>query len=164
MTTFYDFQFNLNEWVLLGAILGLYIVVFVLPRQYPMSMGILLVLFGVFFGWLFDHSLAIEPFNYYDVNDSSNYEWSDVITYILYGPFSYFFIYFYDRWRVKGIWNMLYIMVWVGIAILCEYLANLSGIFHYREHYTIIYSIPIYLYLQTVFLFVYVKFLKKSAF
>jgi hypothetical protein len=63
-------------------------------KTVPLSLSIMYFIVGIFMGVLFDHTSSIEPFDYYDVNDSSRYEFFDFMSYIMYGPFTYLIIYF----------------------------------------------------------------------
>jgi hypothetical protein len=85
-------------------------------KTVPLSLSIMYFIVGIFMGVLFDHTSSIEPFDYYDVNDSSRYEFFDFMSYIMYGPFTYLIIYFYDKLNIKGYKNLLYILFLTGFG------------------------------------------------
>jgi hypothetical protein len=161
MVTVYDQQFNMNEWfIIIGLILS-YTAYFLLPRRFPLSMTIIFFMFGIFIGTIFDHTISVGPFDFYDVNDNSLFNFMDFLTYILYGPIAYFFVYFIDRYALKNYQLIIYILVWSLIAIVVESLGVIVGVFHYKNGYEIYYSFIIYLFIQSFNVYVYKVLYKK---
>ncbi len=154
-TIYYDYQFNQNELFILAILFITITVIFLLPKRFPLSLSIMYFLVGVFLGTLFDHTISIEPFDYYDVNDSSNFELFDFISYIMYGPFTYLIIYFYDKLKIKGYMNIIYIIFFTCFGIVMEWICVKMGIFHYKNGYQIFFSIPIYLFVNSLYLIYY---------
>ena len=91
--------------------------------------------------------------NFYDVNDNSSYQFIDFLSYLTYGPLSYLFFYFYDRFRPVSI--PIYILIWTLISLGMEWIATYFGVFHYRHGYKLSYSLPIYLLVQSCWLLIY---------
>jgi hypothetical protein len=150
MVITYDNSFNKNEiMVIVSLLIGL-IMVWKLKKIFPLKEGLVYFLFGVFFGILFDHTISIPPLDYYDVNDKSSFQLIDFLTYIMYGPYSYAFIYFFKRCKVKISYTPLYILLWTLISISMEFVSDLAGVFHYKAGYNICYSVPIYLLVFTI--------------
>lgn len=79
--------------------------IWILPKKFTFTQSLFNLLIGVVFGLMFDHTIAVPPFDLYDV----------------------------------------------GI----EWLSVLVGIFHYKHGYQLVYSIPIYLFLQSIHLLLY---------
>lgn len=157
----YDNRFNSNEWfIILGLCIGI-TVLFFLPKRFPPKTAIVFFMCGVFTGFLFDHSLSVQPVSFYDVNDNSSYQFIDFLSYITYGPFSYMFFHFYDRLRPKSI--PLYILIWTLISYGTEWCAHYAGVFHYRHGYKIYYGIPIYLAVQSLWVFFYHRYHGANA-
>ncbi|QOR64766.1 hypothetical protein IM538_12945 [Cytobacillus suaedae] len=156
----YDQQFNQNEWFVLFVLIITYLIVYKLPKRFSKATTITLTLLGVYIGMLADHSISIPPFDFYDVNDKSTYQVFDFLTYVMYGPFGYLFLYFYDYFDIKGFKTMLYIVFWTSIALLMEYVAAKLGVFHYKQGYRLLFSVPIYLWFQSL-LIVYYHLMKK---
>ncbi|WP_409254089.1 hypothetical protein V1502_09390 [Bacillus sp. SCS-153A] len=155
MKVIYDHQFNENEWfILIILTLSIAAIILIKPR---MEMPLLLIffIFGITSGMFFDHTISLDPFNFYDVNDTSNYQLIDFISYFMYGPFAYFFVYYYEKLQITGMKNILYIMIWTVVAIGVEWAAQKAGIFHYRNGYQLFFSIPIYLFNQTALVIFY---------
>lgn len=140
----YDHQFNANEWFVIGLMSVGFAAYWLLPRTLSPLQTIFNMLIGVTFGLIFDHTIAIPPFDLYDVGDNSKYELFDFISYLMYAPYGYLFIYGADRFRIYGMLEIGYIMVWSGIALLFEWIGVQVGLFHYKHGYQIVYSIPIY--------------------
>lgn len=151
----YDHHFNLNEWFIIGGlIIGISIMLF-LPKRFPRNTSILFFTCGVYSGFFFDHSLSVQPVSFYDVNDSSSYQFMDFLSYLSYGPISYFFFYFYDRLRPSS--SLFYILIWSLISIVLEGCAVKAGVFHYRFGYKLYYSFPIYLLVKSCWLYLYYR-------
>lgn len=157
----YDNRFNLNEWFTIIALLTGIVLVLKLKKIFSIKQGLLYFLFGVFIGFLFDHTISVWPVDYYDVNDNSTYQFMDFLTYLMYGPFSYLFAYAYNYFKVKLSFTPLYILVWSLVAFFMEFLAKSVGVFHYKNGYTIFYSFPIYLIVYSMQSYLY-RFLTKE--
>jgi len=146
----YDYRFNSNEWfVIITLCIGI-LLVFWLPRRFPKKQAIVYFMCGVFFGFFFDHTLSVIPVSFYDVNDTSNFQIMDFISYWQYGPFSYLFFYIYDRLRITPALSPIYILICSLFSVLMEWFAVLFGVFHYRHGYTLVYSFPIYLLIESI--------------
>lgn len=142
----YDNRFNANEWsVIISLCIGV-LTVFILPKRFTKKTASIFFMCGVFFGFLFDHTLSVLPVSFYDVNDTSRFQFMDFLSYLMYGPYSYLFFYLYDRWRIKPRFSAVYIIVWSFLSTGFERLNVALGVFHYTPHgYNIFYSFVIYL-------------------
>ena len=100
-------------------------------------------------------AIGIRPFDYYDVNDKSSYELMDFLSYLTFGPFGYLYIYFYDFFKIKDSYNTIYIFLGTIISLVTEHIAQILGVYHYKNGYTIYYSFPIYLLTLTSYLYLY---------
>ncbi|WP_456275282.1 hypothetical protein [Bacillus sp. AK128] len=158
----YDQHFNANEWFVLVVLILMYLTIFLLPKRFPLSVSIIFTLLGFYLGLVADHSIAIPPFDFYDVNDNSSYEFFDFLTYVMYGPYGYLFLYFYHAFNIKGYKVIFYIIFWSLLGMLLEYIGVRLGVFHYNQGYKFLFSFPIYLSLQSITLAYYHALLKKS--
>ncbi|RIX60083.1 hypothetical protein D3P08_00370 [Paenibacillus nanensis] len=154
-TIIYDNQFNGNELFVLGLIIAGFSMIWLLPKTFSPLQTIFNLMIGVTFGLIFDHTLHVPPFDLYDTGDSSKYEWFDILSYLMYSPFGYLFIYGVERLRINGITVIGYIALWTCFSILVEWLGEEVGLFHYKNGYKLLYSIPIYLVLQSIHLAAY---------
>lgn len=158
----YDNRFNANEWfVILTLCIGIACIVF-FPKRFGRQMTVVFYMCGVYSGFFFDHSLSVMPVNFYDVNDASKFQIMDFISYLGYGPFSYFFFYIYDRLQIRPSRAPIYILVWSLFSVGCEWLAVLCGVFHYQHGYMLAYSFPIYLFVQSCWAALYHRFQSQN--
>ncbi|MFD0825768.1 hypothetical protein ACT8ZR_08825 [Neobacillus sp. M.A.Huq-85] len=160
----YDRHFNINEYFILFMILGGFSLIYFIPKIMPMSAMLFCLLFGPFLGMVFDHSLAVPPLDFYDVGDLSDYEFFDILSYMMYCPFGYLFIYFFKKFKVRGLMCIVYILVWTVGAIALEWLCVKIGIFHYKNGYGLRYSICIYVFVESLLVIVYHYFFRKRVY
>ncbi|MGM0837069.1 MAG: hypothetical protein ACQEV7_13010 [Bacillota bacterium] len=158
----YDHSFNSNEWFILAGLVGGYTLILFLPKRYPPAYTLLFLFIGINSGIIFDHTISIPPFDYYDVNDSSKFEIYDFLSYIMYGPFGYLFFYIYDYLKLNGYFTFLYIVMWSIIAMFVEGLATYLGVFHYKNGYQFVFSFPFYFYIQSLTLGLFTLLMKKA--
>lgn len=143
-------QFDVNEWIIIILLLS-NIVLFKLPKKFPSVITVLLVLLSISMAKLPDHTIAIRPFDLYDLNDTQKYELFDLLLYGAYPPFGIICIYLYTWFNIKGIFTLLYILIWSMFAVIFEYFLVFLGVFDYKG-WTIFYSFPVYL--ITVFIYI----------
>ncbi|MFD2611683.1 hypothetical protein [Paenibacillus gansuensis] len=159
----YDRSFNANEWFTIAMIVIGGYAVWKLPRRFSPPAVLFHLLIGVFFGLLFDHTIAIPPYDFYDVGDQSKYQLLDVFSYAMYMPFGYIFIYFYELFKIRTSYLLIaYILLWSAMGIAVEWLSVLAGIFHYKNGYRIAYSIPVYITVTCIHLWIYCLLFKKN--
>ncbi|QCJ44240.1 hypothetical protein FAY30_21310 [Bacillus sp. S3] len=151
-------QFDRNEWFIIISLIVMYTLIFLLPKRFPHTVTLIMLLFSMTYVQVLDHILAGLSFNLYDINDVETYEWFDLITWFLYPPFGYFFVYFFDKWSVRRTGVFWYIFLWVLIAIGEEALSLKFNIFTYIG-WKLSYSIPVYFITLSIYLlfFLYIK-------
>lgn len=151
----YDHHFNANEWFIVISLFVGALVVFLLPRRFSEKNTCVFLMCGVFFGFIFDHTLSVLPVSYYVINDRSSFELMDFLSHVMYAPYSYLFFYLFDYFSIIPRYSLLYILVWsllsVGIERLCEFI----GIFHYQYGYNTYYSFVIYLLVLSIWVLFY---------
>lgn len=154
-------RFDENEWFLIVILAGSVLLLF-LPKRFPTSMSILLMLFSSFYARTFDNILAAPFFDFYDIMDSDKFELFGVFTYFMYAPFAYLFLYFYDRFNIKGGNIALYILGSSLFGIGFEWITTKFNIITYKD-WNLAYSFTVYLFVQytTILFFHYVKKLYK---
>ncbi|REE68077.1 hypothetical protein A8990_1386 [Paenibacillus taihuensis] len=158
----YDNRFNANEWfILIGLAVGISAFILI-PKRFSPKHNLVYMICGIYSGFFFDHSLSVEPVNYYDVNDTSNYQFIDFLSYCSYGPISYLFFYSYVYWKVKRSYIPLFILGWALFSEGMEWVAVQMGVFHYREGYNLYYSFPIYLMVNSCWILFFHYSRKKS--
>ncbi|KIL39661.1 hypothetical protein SD70_18645 [Gordoniibacillus kamchatkensis] len=159
----YDTRFNANEWfVIVGFCIG-YGMLFLLPRRFSYKITLLFIICGIYSGFFYDHSLSVEPKDFYDVNDTSLYQPWDFLSYLMYGPLSYLFFYIWDCVRFKFRFAPLYIFAWGLVAVAFEKFAIVCHVFHYKNGYRLAYSFPIYLLTYSIWSALYYYFKVRQA-
>lgn len=158
----YDTAFNQNEWYVIGSIFVLNLAIWLMPKIFTKLEALGFYIFGIYTGLFYDHTISIKPWDYYDVNDTSSYQFIDFLSYIMYGPFGYFFLYFYAKWKLKGFKIIVYILVWSGFSLLMEWIGLKVGLFHFDKGYKMYFSFPIYMLSQTMLLLFYQLAVKKQ--
>lgn len=154
-TIVYDNQFNLNEWyVLLALCFGL-VVMFVLPRRFPPKVTILIFAVGLTLGALSDHYIGTVPVSLYDTSDTSAFDWADIPSLFMYGPYSYLFFYILDYLNLLARYVPIYILLWAVISTGMEWLATRAGVFHYNHGYWLGISFAIYLIVHSMMIFIF---------
>lgn len=153
----YDNQFNANEWFIIILWIVGYTGLFLLRRKFQPKEIIFLVTFGIYVGFFFDHTISVPPLNFYDVNDNSKFQIMDFISYLAYGPFAVFFIYFWKVLKLKRKHLVLYILIWSTFSVLLESVGAEAGVYHYRLRYNVSYSFPFYVFSQWLCFLFYEK-------
>jgi hypothetical protein len=136
-------HFDQNEWFIIIVILLSLIMFKRLPKRFPKAITTIIVLYSIAMPKIFDHTIAVKPYNLYDLTDSGKYELFDVIMYAIYPPFGYLFIYLYDYFKIKGIRFVLYIFIWALAALGMEFITNKLHVYNYHG-WKLIYSLPTY--------------------
>src|SRR5690606_22653966 len=116
----YDNAFNANEWFIIIVLLVGTIAVILAPKRFTIKQTCLFLTCGIFFGFIFDHTLSVFPVSYYDINDTSSFEVMDSISHLMYAPFGYFFFYFYDFFSITPRLNLPYILLWAFASVGAE--------------------------------------------
>ncbi len=146
--------FDANEIFVLICIIVFYSVFFMLPKRIPWSITIILMLFGILLARFADHLMAGPSINFYDIMDWDKYELFDVLLYLLYAPFAYFFLYLYERLHIRGFFIPIFIVLFSIFAIVFEWINVLFGVFHYKN-WELRYSVSVYLLAQVTLLLFY---------
>lgn len=141
----YDTHFNANEWFIIAGFCVGYLTLLILPKRFPAKVTMVFVLCGIYSGFFYDHSLSVEPVDFYDVNDSSAYQFIDFISYLMFGPWSYLYFYVWDRLDLKYRFAPIGIFLWAAMSWGFEKLALLCHVYHYKNGFELSYSFPIYL-------------------
>ncbi len=141
--------FDMNDYFVLSCIVVVYGLMFILPKRFPLSVTLLLMLLSSTAASMLDNSVGGHIFDLYDIMDGPEYAIMDFIVYILYAPFGYLFIYIYDLFRLEGILTVVYIALFSFFSTVFEWVCLKAGVFHYKDAYLIYYSLLIYLLSQS---------------
>ncbi|SHR54487.1 Uncharacterised protein [Mycobacteroides abscessus subsp. abscessus] len=157
MTVVYEKSFDWNEWFVIIVLISLHGLMIITPKIFSKTEGIAHYLYGITIVYLFDHTLSTKPWDFYDVNDNSNFQLFDFLYYIMNGPFSYYFIYLYQKLKIDGFRTILYLLLWSSLAVLMEWVGFKIGLFHYDKGYNMHWSFPIYMMVQIIQIIFYHK-------
>jgi hypothetical protein len=148
-------KFDENEWFVLTGLVILLLIFWKLPKHFPPALTFMILLFTINLGITADYTLATEfPFDAYDALDTAKFDLFDfIMSNINYGLFGYVFIYFYDKWHVKGLIRLLYIGFWVALSVLMEFIATKLNVFTYND-WNLRYSFICYLFIFAYYIVV----------
>ncbi|WP_041051199.1 hypothetical protein, partial [Gordoniibacillus kamchatkensis] len=80
-------RFDANEWFIIIASVFIYTLIFFLPKRFPISLSIFFWLFNLYIANFADFMIATKPLDLYDINDGPEYEFFDLLIYVLlYAP------------------------------------------------------------------------------
>jgi hypothetical protein len=127
---------------------------FILPRRFPTIVTIVFSFLAVGIWNYSDFLVGAPPIDLYDANDSSTHELFDIVYYYLNVPFSYIFVYLFDKWKIHGIGIVLYIISWSLVAVAYEGLTVYLHVYKYKG-WTLGYSLVYYLAVQSFYLLLY---------
>lgn len=157
-------SFDQNEVILLIMIIMAYLAYFLMKRK-PGNLApqirILSLLWGLAIGVLYDFTIGGGQTDFYRVNDLNNYEVTDVIYYLLFAPFGYFFFYFYERLKISKKTFIIYVLVWALFGVAIQWLLTKAGILTLQNGYRLAHSFPIFLFTQTI-TGIYIQMLKSK--
>ena len=126
------------------------IVALCLRIRFPLSLSVNVLLFGIMTAGLYDHLLAYPHLtDLYDILDTNKFEWFDLITYTMFAPAGYIFVYLYDRWKLTGLQVPLYILAWSLLCTASEWGLSRASVLVYKE-WSIVYSFAVYMFVQPV--------------
>ncbi|KAA0546073.1 hypothetical protein FZW96_17310 [Bacillus sp. BGMRC 2118] len=159
-------KFDENEWLIVASILLLFLLLNKLPKRFPNSITVLLLVFTVALSRVVDHTLAGPDINFYDIMDSGSFEFFDIFCYITYAPFGYLFIYIYDKYKLRGLRLFIYLISVAIFSTLFEILTSSSYIHFFNYHsWKPLYSLPVYLIVQplTILFFHLIQYFYKKS-
>jgi hypothetical protein len=142
-------NFDKNEIYILVMLAIAYAAFFLFPKKLSPQVTILFLVWGFASSTLFDFTIGGGLLDFYKVNDSNHYELSDLLTYFLFAPFSYFFVYFYERFKIGRKVFIFYVLGWCIVGLVMERVSSFMGVTHYQHGYNIKYSLVVFLVVQT---------------
>ncbi|WP_062353548.1 hypothetical protein [Bacillus kwashiorkori] len=152
-------NFDKNEWFLVISLIISYVSILFLKRKFHSSIFLLLIVFSACIARIADFILAGPGLDMYDLMDTKYFDLTDLLTYLLYGPFAIVFIYIYEKFNLTGIKTFIYILVFSTIGTAFEYLTVIFKVFTFKE-WKSFYSFNVYLIVQLLTLIFY-HFVKK---
>lgn len=154
-------SFDKNEIYILIMLVVAYTAFFLFPKKLPTNVTVLFLVWGLATSTLFDFTIGGGLMDFYRVNDLNEYELFDVLTYFLFAPFSYFFVYFYHRFSVNRKSFIFYVLGWSLAGLAMEWVSTVVEVIKYQNGYKLPYSLAVFLTVQTV-TGLYYELLKKK--
>lgn len=133
-----------NEWFPIITSIVLMSLFMIIRKHFDPIVTIILWVFNTAYVATVDYALAATPFALYYCGDNETYE--PIATWIhlfLYPPCSFLFLYFYDKWNIRGMKLALYIAGWTCFSTVFEWVNVQVGLFTYTG-WKLYYSIPTY--------------------
>jgi hypothetical protein len=156
-----SFLHHFNElFVVLSFITAMLLIKKLPSLKLPISLVILICLFSANLARIPDSMLAAPSLDLYDIMFSEKFNLFDFFTYLLYCPFGYLFVYFYEKGNFKGYRIIWYILLTSCGGTLYEWIAHLFGVFEYKK-WDIRFSFAVYLFVQPLTLLFY-EWIKNS--
>jgi len=125
-----------------------------LPVRLPKSVSALIMVISLAIPLSLDHSIGVPPIDLYDTNIFPWLTLSELPTWGLYPISGYLFIYFYDKWKIKGLSIPIYVLAWTLFGTVFEAIAVSFGVFIYKG-WALRYSFLIYLIVQLMIVIVF---------
>nr|WP_275984090.1 hypothetical protein [Paenibacillus hamazuiensis] len=138
-----------------------YAAIWLLPKRLPRSVAIVSLVWGFASSTLFDFTIGGGMMDFYRVNDSNRYELTDLLTYFMFAPFGYFFVYFYEWLHIRKKTFLLYVAGWSAVGMGFEWLAERVHMTQYQLGFRPEYNLAVFLVVQTTTGLVY-EYLKHS--
>jgi hypothetical protein len=154
-------KFDQNDYFVIFAVIVSWGIFFLLPKVFSKQITILIFLYSLTAAGFFDNSIGAAPLDFYDIMDGPAYTVMDVVVYFLYPPFSYIFLYVYKKYQIKNRYIVFFIASFTTVAIAIEWVYHKMKVFTYKNGNSIVYSICVYLIIQSL-LIVFYRFLKVS--
>ncbi|KEO83709.1 hypothetical protein [Tumebacillus flagellatus] len=132
MNVFAIEKFDENEWFLHIGLTVVYLVLWLTPKRLPSQIVLLLCVWSFTVSKFYDFTFGGGSLDYYDVNDSPRYCLMDLATYFFYAPFGYFFIALYERWEIRGLRTVFYILGWSAVAVGIEFVMDFFHVITYK--------------------------------
>ncbi len=142
-------NFDKNEISILLLMVITFTIVRLLPKRLPPNIAYLSLLWGLASGMFLDFTIGGGQMDFYMVNDAQKYELFDFLYYVLFSPFSYFFVYFYETLGINKKTFIWYVIGWSFIAVGINWLLIWLDIIQFQKGFELPYSFAVFLMIQT---------------
>ncbi|QGQ96112.1 hypothetical protein EHS13_15135 [Paenibacillus psychroresistens] len=147
-------RFDTNEWYIIIIWLVVISCIWMLPRRFPPTIGLLYALIPLILAKLFDTILIFPPFEQYYMNDIKGVELFDLLLYFTYPCIGYLSLYAYDRFHPKSVGTVAILILTSLFAVFFEWVSAKAGLYHYTG-WKVYYSLPIYFFMQSLYVIMY---------
>ncbi|WP_019390805.1 hypothetical protein [Priestia filamentosa] len=143
-------QWSKNEISICVMLIVIYVLPLFLPKRLSKHMTILSFIWGAAAGFLVEFTIGGGVIDFYTVNDSNSYELFDFFYYIMFAPFGYLFMNFYEVFSITKKTFAYYVTAWSFIGLFANWLFNKLDIIHFKNGYMLSYSFAVFLLIQTI--------------
>ncbi|WP_163529313.1 hypothetical protein [Halobacillus ihumii] len=147
--------FDHNELFILIMNGILYAVFFLLPKKFTRDVTGFFLLWGLTIGIFFDFTIGGGLIDFYKLNDSHQYGVNDMLYYLSFAPFGYFFVYFYESLHINQKVVIWYVVAWALLGVGIQWVLTLVNIVNFKNGYELLYSFPVFIVSQTATVFIY---------
>lgn len=103
-----------NDWFLIVSIIISMVSYFIIRKRFTFTVRIMIWVYIIFLVQTVDFVLGVKPYDFYDFMDSPKWELIYAISqFTLYPVLGYLFLHLYDKWGLKGLRLIGYILGWV---------------------------------------------------
>ncbi|KIL38659.1 hypothetical protein SD70_25160 [Gordoniibacillus kamchatkensis] len=156
-----NFIFDKNEWFVVVASIVLMSYIVMIRKHFRPATLIILWVYNIAFIATIDYAIAATPFHVYDCLDNETYEPMAAYAHaFVYTPYSIIFLYYYDKWGIRGKKLIWYLAAWTCYALCFEWISLKFGFLTYRT-WRLYYSIPTYPIAALILICAY-RFIEKS--
>lgn len=139
-----NFKWDWNEWFIVISSIGSICLFYPIRKYFPPMITFLVWMYSIAYVETIDYFLVGSPFNLYYFSDNETYEPSALIVHFTqYSCSSLLFLYFYDKWKLRGMKLVAYILIWTVISVIYEWICLVNKVLTYTG-WKLIYSIPTY--------------------
>src|SRR5699024_4157523 len=142
--------FDKNEIYVLVMLIIVYAAFFIFPKRISRQIALLFLVWGFAIATFCNFTIGGGLMDFYKLNDSDKYELIDLLTYFLFAPFGYFFVYFYHCFKINQKKVIFYILGWTLFGLLMERVSRFMEVIHYENGYSMKYSVAVFLVVQTM--------------
>lgn len=140
----FKFTFDWNEWFMFISSFIVFAFFLFIRKHFNQVTTIIVWVFTIVYVESLDYFIAGNPFELYYFGDNESYEITTTVIHLfLYPSFSMIFLYFYDKWNIRGGRLFLYLFAWTIISVFYEWICLKANVLTYTG-WKLFYSIPTY--------------------
>ncbi|MFC5448292.1 hypothetical protein [Paenibacillus aestuarii] len=161
-----NFHIDWNEWFVVICSVIAMTMFFRIRKHFNAITIVIIWIFNVVYVATLDYALAVTPFQLYYCGDNETYEPITAFAHIfMYPPFSFLFLYLYDKWNLRNKKNRKrLVFFFIGAAVFSvffEWLNVLNGFLVYTG-WKLYGSFPMYVFSALILLKLY-HFIERNS-
>ncbi|MCM3575324.1 hypothetical protein M3172_19170 [Mesobacillus subterraneus] len=137
-------KYDWNEWYFLISSVAALLTFWPIRKYFRPVIVLLIWMYNIFLVSSIDYFLIATPFKAYYFGDNPTYELSGALFHLfMYPCASLVFLYFYDKFELRGKKTVVYILGWTGFSVFYEWICVKNNALIYTG-WKLLYSIPVY--------------------